>query len=86
MDAATLHLIHVAMGILPFAIFFFAGVMIVPYWVIFKKAGFTPWLAFLMVVPLVNLVVLYVVAFSDWQRMPDVYAAPASYTPLGPRS
>ncbi len=85
MDAATLHVIHLASRILPFAIFIAAGLMIVPFWVIYKKAGFTPWLAFLMVVPLVNILILYVVAFSDWRRRPDVYMTPASYTPLPPR-
>ena len=42
-------------------------VMIVPYWKIFSKAGFSGWLALLMFIPAVNLVVLYVVAFSEWK-------------------
>jgi hypothetical protein len=83
MDAAV-HIYHAVKGILPFAIFFLAVVVVVPYWVIYKKAGFAPWLSFLMVVPVVNVVVLYFVAFSSWQRRPNVYSAPASYTPLGP--
>ena len=37
-----------------------------PFWTIFAKAGFSPWLSLLMLVPLVNLVVLYMVAFSRW--------------------
>jgi hypothetical protein len=41
-------------------------VAIIPYWVIFKKAGFSPFLSFLMVIPFVGLVVLYVIAFSQW--------------------
>jgi hypothetical protein len=43
-------------------------VNVIPYWVIFKKAGFTPALSLLTVIPGVNLIVLYVVAFSDWKR------------------
>ncbi len=43
---------------------------IVPYWKIFGKAGFSPWLSLCMLVPLLNLVVLYVVAFSDWSVQP----------------
>lgn len=42
-----------------------------PYWTIFKKAGFSPWLALLMYLPIVNLIVLYVVAFSRWKSAPQ---------------
>lgn len=41
-----------------------------PYWVIFKKAGFQPILAIIMLLPLVNLIVLYIVAFSKWKGNP----------------
>ena len=40
---------------------------VVPYWMIFKKAGFAPALSLLTVIPGVQLVVLCVVAFSDWK-------------------
>jgi hypothetical protein len=42
-----------------------------PFWKIFAKAGFSPWLALLVLVPLVNLIVLYVVAFSRWPALPE---------------
>lgn len=45
-------------------------VSIIPYWFIFKKAGFSPWLTVLMFVPLANLIILYVVAFSEWKVVP----------------
>ena len=44
-----------------------AVIFFTPYWQIFKKAGFAPALSLLMWVPLVNLIVLYYVAFSDWR-------------------
>jgi hypothetical protein len=50
--------------------FLFAPITVVvlpPFWVIFKKAGFQPILSVLMLVPLVNLVMLYFVAFSEWR-------------------
>ena len=49
-------------------IFLFAIIplLILPYWKIFAKAGFSGWLSLLMIVPLLNLVVLYYVAFSEW--------------------
>jgi hypothetical protein len=45
-------------------------ILVIPYWFIFKKAGFSPWLAVLMFVPLANIIILYVVAFSDWKVVP----------------
>ena len=45
-------------------------VFVIPYWKIFSKAGFSGALSLLMLVPLANLIVLYVVAFSDWKTIP----------------
>jgi hypothetical protein len=41
-------------------------VLVLPFWHIFRKAGFSPWLSLLMMVPLVNLVMLYFLAFATW--------------------
>ena len=40
--------------------------LLVPYWRIFGKAGFPPALSLLMIVPLVNLVMIYYLAFAEW--------------------
>jgi len=54
----------------------FLVVYIIPYWVIFKKAGFAPALSLLTAIPGVRLIVLYVIAFSDWKfdasRVPPI--------------
>ena len=42
------------------------GVIVIPFWQIFKKAGFSPWLSVLMAFPLLNAVVLYFLAFARW--------------------
>ena len=63
MDNVTI--IRLVAGFL--AIFVFLPVLLVPYWKIFSKAGFSGWLALLMIFPLVNLIVLYIVAFSEWK-------------------
>jgi hypothetical protein len=55
------------------------AILVIPYWFIFKKAGFSPWLALLMLVPLVNILVLYVFAFSAWKVAP---VGPYSVTPM----
>jgi hypothetical protein len=50
-----------------------AGIALIlpPFWTIFAKAGFSPWLSLLVLVPLGNLIVLYVVAFSRWPALPE---------------
>lgn len=46
-----------------------AALVVVPFWFIFGKAGYTPWLSLLMIVPVVNVVMLYVLAFAEWPRL-----------------
>jgi hypothetical protein len=41
---------------------------LVPFWKIFSRMGFPPWLAIIASLPLVNLVVLYYVALTPWPR------------------
>ncbi|MHB1197968.1 MAG: hypothetical protein ACYCZ6_00095 [Polaromonas sp.] len=43
-----------------------AALVVVPFWFIFSKAGYSKWLSLLMVVPVVNLIALYFLAFSEW--------------------
>jgi hypothetical protein len=70
---------------------FFAAVisilLVIPYWFIFKKAGFSPFLALLMVVPLVQIIMLYFLAFSRWNVVPAamVYPGPPP-VPYQPRA
>jgi hypothetical protein len=45
-------------------------IVILPFWFICKKAGFSPWLALLNLIPLGNLILLYVLAFADWKVAP----------------
>jgi hypothetical protein len=42
------------------------ALVILPYWHIFRKAGFAPALSLLMLVPLVNIVMLFYLAFAEW--------------------
>jgi hypothetical protein len=62
-------------------------IVVIPYWFIFKKAGFSPFLALLMFVPLVNLIMLYFLAFGRWNVVPAaaVYPAPPP-VPYQPRA
>jgi len=45
--------------------------IILPFWFIFSKAGHSKWLSLLMVVPMVNIVMLYFLAFSTWPNQRD---------------
>ena len=52
-------------------------IVVVPFWRIFSRAGFAGALSLLMVVPLVNLIVLYYVAFARWNVKPETSFPPA---------
>ena len=43
-----------------------AAIVVIPFWRICSKAGYPGWLSLLILIPLVNLVFLYVLAFSEW--------------------
>ena len=73
------HTMHMMMGMMSiFAVFgiIMIAVVMIPYWFIWKKAGFSPWLSLLMLLPLINIVMLYVLAFSEWKVVPVAQAAP----------
>ena len=67
-----------------FVIYLIQAVMfIIPTWFICKKAGFSPWLSLLIIVPFGGLVLLYVLAFSEWKVAP-VTTAVAAWQPPPP--
>jgi hypothetical protein len=77
MDNVTL--IRLISGSLALFVFFAIVVAtVVPYWRIFSRLGFSGWLAILMAIPLVNLAVLYYVAYSRWNLKPEPSQPPAS--------
>ena len=53
----------------PFMMLVMAAVVILPFWFIFSKAGHSKWLSLLMAVPLLNLIMLYFLAFSEWPSL-----------------
>ena len=74
-----------------FPFFLFIGsiaaiISIIPYWMIYKKAGFSPWLALFSIIPMANIIVLYIVAFSQWRVVPvaQFTGYPAPYPPAYP--
>jgi hypothetical protein len=75
-DPHTMHMLTAMMAILPVLILIGALLWILPFWFIFRKAGFSPWLSLLLFVPLVNLVMIYLLAFSEWKVVPLAQASP----------
>jgi hypothetical protein len=81
---------HLAYLIPFFGLFAFVGIFIyiIPFWMIFKKAGFSPWMALLLFIPLANIIILYVLAFSQWKVVPAPQLAagypPNAYPPAYP--
>ena len=47
----------------------FALIALVPFWRIFSKAGLAKELSLLILVPVLNLGVLYYLAFTDWPAL-----------------
>jgi len=39
---------------------------IVPYWKIFAKAGFSGWMSLTLIVPFLNIIMLFYLAFAEW--------------------
>lgn len=75
------------MAIIPILIIIGIAVVMVPCWFILKKAGFSPWLALLCIVPsLGTLVLLYILAFAEWKVVPSPQASiyPPPYPPPPP--
>ena len=87
-DQAQIQRIALAvMAIMPILFIVGMAVIIVPFWFICKKAGFSPWLSLLNIVPFGSLILWYVLAFSDWKVIPVTqpgFLPPAPYPPQPP--
>lgn len=81
-QAQVQHLAKVILAIMPILILIGLTIIILPMWFICKKAGFSPWLSMLCLIPTAGLlIVLYVLAFADWKVVP---APQLAWTPPYP--
>lgn len=80
-------LVFAIMAILPILILVALAIIIVPTWFICKKAGFSPWLSMLCLIPSLGLLILlYVLAFADWKVAPAPQAGwQPPYPPYPPQ-
>jgi hypothetical protein len=73
-NAASAGIIAAFVGVYLVVIMIVVIIMIIPFWFICKKAGFSPWLALLNLVPMGSLILLYVLAFAEWKTIPPSIA------------
>jgi len=81
------HLVVTMLAIIPILIVIGIAIIVVPFWFILKKAGFSPWLSLINIIPLGNLVLIYVLAFADWNVVPvpqPVWPPQPPYPPQPP--
>jgi hypothetical protein len=82
------HIVVAAMAIMPIIILVCLAIVIIPFWFICKKAGLTPWLSLLVLVPFGILILLYVLAFAQWKVVPAPqlgYPPPYPQPPMPPQ-
>ena len=88
-DPAVANAVLGMMALLPMFFLIFVAIIIIPAWQICKKAGFSPWLSLMILVPFGGLVLLYVLAFAQWRVVPAPQAAwpqQPPYPPYPPQS
>jgi hypothetical protein len=86
-DPQQMHgLIAAFIGIYMIFLVILLVVVIIPFWFILKKAGFSPWLSLINIAPLGTLILLYIVAFAEWKVIPTSQIAwqPPPYPPQPP--
>ena len=73
------------MGLLPLFILIGMVIIIIPAWFICKKAGFSPWLSLICLIPSFGLLILlYVLAFAEWPSQRAAMPLPPGYIPPPP--
>lgn len=47
----------------------FSAIVVLPFWRICAKAGYSGWLSLLVVIPLANVIFFYFLGFSEWPAL-----------------
>jgi hypothetical protein len=82
-----MHFLALIVGVYFVFILLAITAVVIPTWFICKKAGFSPWLSLLNIVPIGGLVLLYMLAFAEWKVAPvpqQAYLPPQPPLPPGP--
>jgi hypothetical protein len=82
----TRRIAAIFLALIPIIILVVIAILVIPFWFICKKAGFTPWLSLLCIIPsLGTLVLIYVLAFAEWKVMPVPQAGWVPQPPYPPQ-
>ena len=46
-----------------------SAIVVLPFWRICTKAGYSGWLSLLVVIPVANLILFYFLGFSEWPSL-----------------
>jgi hypothetical protein len=90
MNPDAQHIHGIIAAILGFYLILFVVIMaaiILPFWFILKKAGFSPWLSLINLVPFGPAILLYILAFAEWKVIPAPqtgWTPPLPYPPQPP--
>jgi hypothetical protein len=84
--AAIQRLAMTILALIPILIAIGLTIVIVPFWFILKKAGFSPWLSLINIIPLGTLFLYYFLAFAEWNVMPvpEAQYVPPVFPPQPP--
>jgi hypothetical protein len=52
----------------------FGAILVVPFWVIARRAGLNPALSLLAFIPVFGMIALYYIAFAQWPSLPGAGA------------
>ena len=55
-----------------FVMILFVSVIVIPFWMICKKAGFLPLLSLLILIPFVNILFIFYLGFADWPSLKQI--------------
>ncbi len=77
------------LAVMPLIFIIGLAIVLIPTWFICKKAGFSPWLSLLVIVPFGGFILLYVLAFAEWKVVPFPQMGnmpPPPYPPVPPQA
>ena len=47
----------------------FSAIVVLPFWRICTKAGYSGWLSLLVLIPMANVIFIYFLGFSEWPSL-----------------
>jgi len=61
---------QIAGDLLTLALFLTCIIIIIPFWKIFERSGHSGWWSLTQIVPVLNIFILFFLAYAKWPAMP----------------